>query len=159
MTDKPKDFVPKRFMKRGRPNKDFTREAPDYVLGKENHPDLIIDWEEVKRMLRAGCTQTEVACAIGISPGTLKAKTQATHGVPLSYYAQEHRKRGEAYLRVHQYEKAMGVTKDGDNTLLIWLGKVRLLQKEPTEKKEVSPELLNGFQGLMNEITKMQEKS
>jgi hypothetical protein len=155
----PKDFVPKRFMKRGRPNKEFTREAPDHVRAAENRPELIIDWEEVKKLLRAGCTQTEVAGAIGISLSTLKAKTEATHGIPLSYYAQEHRKRGEAYLRLHQYEKAIGTTKDGDNTLLIWLGKVRLQQKEPTEKREVSPELVKGFEGLMNEITKMQEKS
>lgn len=154
-----KDFIPKRFMKKGRPNKSLTREAPDHVRATESHPDFIIDWEEVKRLLRAGCTQVEVAGALGISPSTLKAKTEATHGVPLSYYAQEHRKRGEAYLRVHQYEKAIGLTKEGDNTLLIWLGKVRLQQKEPTDKREVSSDIMKSFEGLMSEITKMQEKS
>lgn len=53
---------------------------------------------------------------------------------------QQKRAKGESILRAHQYAKALGLTDKGDNTLLIWLGKQRLEQRENIEKKQTEAE-------------------
>ncbi len=99
----------------------------------------VIDWKAVDTLLLAGCTGVEVAGYLGIHPETLYLRCEKEKQVGFSVYLQEKRSNGKALLRAKQYAKAMGNTKDGDTTLLIWLGKVSLEQKEhiePTDQEK-----------------------
>lgn len=98
-----------------------------------------IDEAQVELLASFGCTDTEIAIVAGISEGTLKR-----HFDPLL-------KKGRADLRKNlrtaQVKKALGVKvqqvdKDGnediyltppDNTMLIWLGKQYLEQRDKVE--------------------------
>jgi hypothetical protein len=92
-------------------------------------PQADIDWSEVDRYLEAGCTGSEIAGFLGIAADTLYNRCEVDHKVNFSAYSQQKKSRGEALLRAKQYQMAM----KGDRTLLVWLGKNRLGQKEPKE--------------------------
>ena len=60
---------------------------------------------------------------------------------------------------MQQYQKAMGISKKGDNTLLIWLGKQRLGQKENASETVVSEDVLKAFNELMQQLGNKQEET
>lgn len=100
---------------------------------KTGRPKVHIDWEEVNSLLMAKCSGSEIAGEIGIHKETFYRKCQEEHGIPFSEYCLQFYAKGDAKLRAQQYAKALGFTDKGDNTLLIWLGKIRLGQKEKDE--------------------------
>lgn len=100
----------------------------------------VIDWKDVDSLLTAGCTGVEVAGYLGIHPETLYLRCEKEKQVGFSVYLQEKRSNGKALLRAKQYAKAMGNTKEGDTTLLIWLGKVSLDQREYIEPIDTEKE-------------------
>ena len=89
-----------------------------------------IDWEEIDGLIMAGCHGTEIAGHLGITVQTLYARTKKEKKLTYHDYSASKKAKGESILRAHQYNKALGLTDKGDNTLLIWLGKTRLGQKE-----------------------------
>lgn len=93
-------------------------------------PQMVINWDQVDILLTKGCSGAEVAGMMGINPITLYRHCETDKGVPFSEYCQEFYSKGIASIKAHQYDKALGITDKGDNTLLIWLGKVRCGQKE-----------------------------
>lgn len=96
-------------------------------------PQADIDWKRVDDLLIVGCSGREIAASIGLNPATLYDRCEKDHGIPFSEYSQGKYAKGESILRAHQFAKAIGKTTEGDNTLLIWLGKNRLSQKEKPE--------------------------
>jgi hypothetical protein len=86
-----------------------------------------INWETVDGMLIAGCSGPQCAAAIGVHPDTLYDRCQAEKGSLFSQYAQAKRAHGDGLLHAAQFQKAY---KDKNPTMLIWLGKQRLNQKE-----------------------------
>ncbi len=82
-------------------------------------------------MLKAGCYGTEIAANFDMHEETFYNRVQEKYGMGFTAYSSEKRKAGESLLRIKQFEKALGITTTGDNTLLIWLGKQRLNQREP----------------------------
>jgi hypothetical protein len=58
---------------------------------------------------------------------------------------------------LHQYQKAIGLTKKGDNTLLIFLGKQRLGQRDNPQEKTVSEDVMKAFELLMSQIEEAQD--
>lgn len=93
-------------------------------------PKAIIDWDLVNDLLIAGCSGAEIAGELGLYPNTIYDRCEKDHGLPFSEYSQQFYSKGNAILRRHQFLKSIGKTDVGDNTLLIWLGKTRLKQKE-----------------------------
>ena len=93
-------------------------------------PKAIIDWKKVDDLLVSGCSGREIASYLGIYHGTLYDRCLSDNGIAFAEYSQQKSAKGEAILRAHQFAKALGKTTEGDNTLLIWLGKQRLGQKE-----------------------------
>ncbi len=99
---------------------------------------------QVEQMASFGCTDTEIAQLAGVSEGTIKR-----HFDPQLKKGRAELRRD---LRSAQVKKALGVfvertDKDGttdvylsspDNTMLIWLGKQYLEQRDKTETKDVS---------------------
>lgn len=101
-----------------------------------SRPEILIDWKKVDDLLIAGCMGTEIAGYIGISANTLYDRVQDKYNCSFSQYSQEKKSKGESILRAHQYAKALGLTDKGDNTLLIWLGKQRLNQRDHKEESK-----------------------
>lgn len=88
------------------------------------------DWNKIDDLLIAGCEGTEIASALGITAQTLYAWCKEEKNQTFHDYAQHKRAKGDGLLKAQQFAKAMGLTEKGDNTMLIWLGKTRLKQKE-----------------------------
>lgn len=83
-------------------------------------PRKEIDWELVKELAELQCTQDEIASALRISTNTLRQYPQ---------FLQLHKEgleNGRKCLRRWQYQKA----RDGNVTMLIWLGKQYLGQRD-----------------------------
>lgn len=100
--------------------------------------DLIpIDWVKVDNLLVSGCRGVEIAATIGIHEDTLYSRVKNEKGVQFSAYSAEKRAKGEALLKAQQFAKAMGWSKQGDNMMLIWLGKNRLDQTD-SPKQDLS---------------------
>lgn len=93
-------------------------------------PEVAINWKIVDDLLIAGCRGKEVAANIGIHEETLYDRVAKEKGKRFTDYSCEKRAKGEALLRAQQYAKALGITKKGDNMMLIWLGKNRLDQSD-----------------------------
>jgi|GEM_PF-5251011 hypothetical protein len=95
-----------------------------------------IDWKKVDDLLMAGCTIVDIAAHFGCDRDTLYYRFERDFGSSLSAHADLKRKKGDNILKAQQYAKALGLTDKGDNTLLIWLGKCRLKQKENGEDQD-----------------------
>jgi transposase-like protein len=92
----------------------------------------IVPWDTVDDYLRAGCAGAAVARLLGIHPNTLYRSCMREHGCNFGEYAQEKRAEGDELLRMTQFHLAV----DGkDKTMLIWLGKNRLDQRDRSETK------------------------
>jgi hypothetical protein len=107
--------------------------------------EIPIDWIVVDDFLMAGSPGTEIADFFGIHANTLYNRIQEKYNCGFSEYCQQKKSSGEAMLRKQQFHKALGLTKDGDNTLLIWLGKQRLGQTEKQEGQVNVAEELRKF--------------
>ena len=92
-----------------------------------------IDWKKADDLLMAGCTIVEIASYFGCCRDTIYKRFESEFGYTLTTHAQQKREKGDTLLRAKQYEKAI----KGDNTLLIWLGKNRLKQKDKEVTEEV----------------------
>ena len=90
-----------------------------------------IDWDVVAEYLMAGCSGREIAAMIGVCEDTLYNRCRTDLNQEFSAFKQEKQAAGESLLRKIQFEAA---TKDKDRSMLIWLGKQRLGQKEKGEQ-------------------------
>jgi hypothetical protein len=82
-------------------------------------PKKLIDPEQVATLARIDCTMIEIAAVVKCSVDTLERR--------FADVIKAAREEGNSSLRRRQHELAM----DGNPTMLIWLGKQRLGQKEP----------------------------
>ena len=89
----------------------------------------VIDWKAVDRLLQAGCNGVQIAARFGIHPETLYDNCKRDHKSDFSAYAAQKREHGETLLHEQQFLLAM----KGDKTMLIWLGKQRLGQREKAD--------------------------
>ncbi len=79
----------------------------------------------------AGCSGVEIAAQIGVHENTLYQRCKSDLGVDFVAFKQEKQAAGESLLRKVQFDTAV---KDKDRTMLVWLGKQRLGQKEKMAK-------------------------
>ena len=105
-------------------------------MSNMGRPKKPIDWEKVKDLCIAGCSGTEIAPHFDMHPDTLYLRCEEVHGMTFTAFSAKFAEKGVSLLRAQQFAKAMGKTDKGDNTLLIWLGKVRCGQSE--KKVELS---------------------
>lgn len=92
---------------------------------KNGRPKFKIDYEEVKKLASIMCTQEEISSFLGCSVDTLQRDSKFCgiykNGID----------NGKMSLRRVQYAKA----KSGNVTMLIWLGKQYLNQRDRQEIK------------------------
>jgi hypothetical protein len=105
--------------------------APRLPTTKNGRPKKIIDWEMIDKWLMAGCDGSAVARKFGMHPNTFYERVMREKGVSFSEYQQQKLTDGNALLHQVQYKKAL----NGDNTMLVWLGKNRMLQSDKVESK------------------------
>jgi len=85
--------------------------------------DLKIDYEIVRRMAAIHCTIREIASVVGVHYSTLNTRPEFQ-----KIFGEEYNKAKER-LRKLQWDAA----EKGNTTMLIWLGKQYLGQKEPVK--------------------------
>lgn len=125
-----------------------------------SRPPKPIDWNLVENLLMAGCKGTEIAPHFDMNVETFYDRVLQNYSIGFTELCAEKRGRGESVLRAKQYQKA---TKDnGDTTMLIWLGKCRLDQKEyqgsdaPSNVENL--EIKDQFYKAMQKIEDMQKE-
>ena len=89
-------------------------------------PKTEIDWTKVDFYLRAHCDGVGIAGILGIHPDTLYLACQAEFKMGFSEYSQQKKSEGKEILRGKQFQLAV----EGDKTMLVWLGKQYLGQKD-----------------------------
>jgi len=139
MAKKPK-FLPN-------PNRDPT---------KPGRPQVVIDWDKVNSLLIAGCSGVQIAGYLGMNEETLYSHCQSEKKEMFSQYSRRFYTKGESILMAKQFEKAS----KGDNTMLVWLGKNRLKQRDKEPENPLPPndkqidELIQGLEDYKNLKTK-----
>lgn|GEM_PF-1065052 len=86
-----------------------------------------INWDLVELYAKSGCTQKEIADSLHIHRETLADRVKEKYGMDYSTFSTYFYSEGDILLKAQQFQKAM----KGYWQALMWLGKVRLGQKEP----------------------------
>ena len=107
-----------------------------------------IDWDKVDNLFIAGCNITQAAAAIGVHKNTLYSKCLEEKKCEISAYMDEKRSHGDSLLLGAQYHKAI---KDKNPTMLIWLGKQRLQQKENLDA-QINKDIEKKFDDKMSQV-------
>ena len=100
------------------------------MKNKTGRPKAVINWEEVDKLLIAGCIGTDIAHQFGMHADTLYDNCVRDNKVSFSLYAQRKRSHGDNLLRMVQFDEAV---RKRDRGMLIWLGKNRLSQHDKSE--------------------------
>lgn len=107
-------------------------------------PPADINWDTVDQYLHAQCDGVAIAGILGIAPETLYRRCEQDHNIGFDQYSRQKKTQGKELLRQKQFDTAMS----GDKTMLVWLGKQYLDQKErhdiTTKDEKITPE--NVFQ-------------
>ena len=94
-----------------------------------SRPKTEIDWGKVDKYLQAQCDGSGIAGLLGIHPNTLYRLCEEKYKMSFSAYSAQKRGEGKELLRAKQSQLAM----EGDKTMLVWLGKQYLEQKEKAD--------------------------
>jgi hypothetical protein len=121
-----------------------------------NRPLIDIPWDKMDELLRAGCTGVQCAAMCGMHPDTFYTRTQQEKGMGFTEYSTKRRSEGISLIQRQQYLKALGATKKGDNTMLVWLGKNLCGQKENPSEHVVAEEVQKAFDQLMQQLVQVQ---
>lgn len=110
-------------------------------------PNIEIDWDEVDRLLVAGCTGPQIAGYLGVHADTLYDRTYSEKGVNFSDYKASKLAHGDALLSTKQFEDALGISKTKGNVqLLLKLGEIRLGQKNESAEASQARAFVSLFQ-------------
>ncbi|MDF1581576.1 MAG: hypothetical protein P1P74_12500, partial [Desulfuromonadales bacterium] len=98
-------------------------------------PRIEIDWETVDKLAGIFCTGEEIADVLDVNYDTLVNACKRDKNASFSEYMAKKRSSGKMSLRRKQFTTAVN---DGQPTMLIWLGKQYLGQKEPEKIEQNS---------------------
>jgi len=96
------------------------------VMGRPKKP---IDWEVFDKLCALQCTQVEMASWFDCSVDTLERRCTEEKGMIFAEYYIQKAGKGKISLRRHQWQLA----EKGNATMLIWLGKQVLGQKDKAD--------------------------
>ena len=111
-------------------------------------PQIPINWDKVDKLLESGCGATEIAGYLGCCRETIYDRCLEEKGIPFTTYSCQKRSSGDSLLR----EKQMSVALEGNQSMLIWLGKNRLGQRD-------DPITESAFNGALAETLELLKKS
>ena len=105
-------------------------------MAKRGRPEKKIDLEQVRKLAEVGCTDEEIAWIMDIATSTLALRKQRKEFSDIIKKA-----RANLNMSVRRAQVVHGLK--GNATLLIWLGKQLLGQRDRTDMGlEISPELV-----------------
>ncbi len=123
-------------LKKNRPGYKYIEQAPPKNekkhFGRNPKP---VDWVKVDYLLLAGCLGSEIAPHFDMHPNTFYDKVIEEYGVSFTEYSTLKKNQGDSILRAKQYELA----NKGEKTMLVWLGKNRLNQRENQQNDGIPP--------------------
>jgi len=122
---------------------------------KMGRPQIEIDMKVVDDFLIAGCNGPQTAAYLGVSDDTLYERIQKEHGVTFSTYAARKRSKGDGMLQVAQFKKAMKY----DNTMMVWLGKNRLGQRDTPIEMGVTDQTMKQFSDVLGQLKSLRSES
>lgn len=99
-------------------------------ITRAGRPIKEIDWTIVDHKLRANCHGTTIASIFDMHPQTFYNKVIEEKKMSFTEYSAQKKLEGDDCIKTAQYEEAVI---EKNTTLLVWLGKVRLEQKEHPE--------------------------
>lgn len=92
------------------------------------------DFEKIVGMIRIQCTQDEICNIFGMTAETLNTRLQERGEESFSTLYKKHSDGGKASLRRMQWKAA----EEGNPTMLVWLGKQMLGQRDKQELDHMS---------------------
>jgi hypothetical protein len=119
-------------------------------VNRMGRPRISIDWAIVDALCAVQATEEEIATALDVSVDTMERAIKREHGKTFAEHFKEKRKRGWVSLRRKQYQSAMS----GDKTMLVWLGKQWLDQRDRPEGVQADDPL----QAILDQMTKEYEE-
>lgn len=99
-------------------------------------PRKEIDWSDVEKLCALQCTQDEIAQFCEVSQDTLTRRCLDDHGVSFAEFFDQKRGTGRISLRRSQWQLAQ----KGNATMLIWLGKQYLGQRDKSSLEHSGPD-------------------
>lgn len=102
------------------------KDEESIIKNKGGRPRKIIDWPKFDALCQIQCTEAEIASVLNISVDTIEKAVLREKGVGFTEYYAEKKLGGRMSLRRKQFEIALS----GNITMLIWLGKQYLGQKD-----------------------------
>lgn len=119
---------------------------------KGGRPRFVIDYEKLDAMCRIQCTEEECAAVLGCNVETLAIALKRDKNSSFPQYFKKMSAGGKVSLRRRQYKSAV---EDGNVTMLIWLGKQYLGQKDTQEDKNGN---LNALDKLCESLSDLSNK-
>lgn len=117
-------------------------------MGKKiGRPLIKIDWSQVEKLGAIHATGEEIASFFDISYDTLERACKREQNVPFAEWIKQKGCKGNISLRRKQYTTAM----EGNVTMLIWLGKNILKQKDKSDE-EIAIDKENSLSQAMREL-------
>jgi hypothetical protein len=98
-------------------------------------PRIEINWDDVDKLCGLQCTEEEVAQFLGVSVDTLARACKREYRMSFAEYFSQKRGLGRVSLRRAQWQAAQ----KGNPTMLIWLGKQYLEQKDKASHEHSGP--------------------
>ena len=132
-----------------KPAKDKPDAVKKLVTKKESGPkggapEIVIDIEALIKMVEIQCTAEECAAILGVSVDTIDRRLKDADYSGFADFYKKHSEVGKKSLRRAQWEVA---TLDRNPTMLVWLGKQVLNQKD---KQEVEHNISDDLAALLD---------
>jgi AraC-like DNA-binding protein len=98
-------------------------------INKGGRPKISVDFETIDKLMAIQCTGEEIASVLNVSYDTLEKRIKEEYGLSFTEYFSQKSGVGRASLRRRQFQLA----ESGNPTMLVWLGKQWLNQKDRSE--------------------------
>jgi hypothetical protein len=99
-------------------------------------PKIEVDWTEIDKLCALQATHDEIAQFLGVSEDTLSRRCKEDHDMSFADYIAQKRGVGRVSLRRSQWLLAQ----KGNATMLIWLGKQYLGQRDKNSHELSGPD-------------------
>lgn len=98
-----------------------------------------LDWPQIELAIQAGVGKKKIAEVMNVDEVTLHRRVKAEYGMDFVDFVSSLQKKGETFLEVAMYQKALNEKSPGSVQMLIYLSKVRLGMREPDEVARKAP--------------------
>lgn len=105
---------------------------------KDGRPPFVVDYEKLSALCRIHCTEIECAAVLGCHMDTLSQCLKRDGHGSFPEYFKIHSSTGKVSLRRRQWRAAV---EDGNVTMMIWLGKNHLGQRDQPEEVQDNSQL------------------